>query len=586
MDLKRMVIITKTILIIYVHILNSYQLIKIKYCFCNYNDDESQKCNYDGKTCIKDEFAACFRAVRQEFNEETKTFELIHLFGCAPLEKGSNGSHLTCNAWRFAHSSPKSIFCCYEGNYCNKHLTIPSFPLIERSTKKIEYSTSYSSIYTLESFFFTFFGFLIGLCLIILFAIPLIRKKNKLIKRNLNKGGGKKEEEEIISLTKNNLENSKSFFEDSGSGAGRIILNKRRIALDLQMKEIFSKGRYGEICKAIYRGSYVAVKIFNTTEEESWRNERDIYLSQMFNHENILQYIAADILSNVDSLTQMLLITDFHPLGSLYDYLRSNYSLNFEEALNLVLSIINGLEHLHNPVRGTGECQKLEIAHRDIKSKNILVKRPGVCCIADFGLAIVKKEENNFLKNNLVNIQVGTKRYMAPEILNKTLNPNNFEEFKCADIYSFSLVLWEIINCIQLPTTNNYSKQIFKQQNNYLNCQSMSNYSSGIASGGGTTTTTITTLPFINTNNLIPSTNSIEIIKTSNSFSNNNISTISTSLNEINNLKEHQHKLPFELIVETDPSFDQMREIVCDKKIRPPILNEWKKEENVFNNYL
>ena len=37
----------------------------------------------------------------------------------------------------------------------------------------------------------------------------------------------------------------------------------------------------------------------------------------------------------------------------------------------------------------------------------------------------------------------------------------------------------------------------------------MSNYSSGIASGGGTTTTTITTLPFINTNNLIPSTNSI-----------------------------------------------------------------------------
>ncbi|CAK5069176.1 unnamed protein product [Meloidogyne enterolobii] len=457
-----------------------------KYCFCNYND-ESQKCNYDEKTCIKDEFAACFRAVKQEFNEETKTFELIHLFGCAPLEKGSNGSHLTCNAWRFAHSSPKSIFCCYEGNYCNKHLTIPSFPLIERSTKKIEFPSSYSLIYTLESFIFIIFGFLIGLCLIILFAIPLIRKKNKLIKRNLNKRGGK-EEEEIINLTKNNLENSKSFFEDSGSGAGRIILNKRRIALDLQMKEIFSKGRYGEICKAIYRGSYVAVKIFNTTEEESWRNERDIYLSQM------------------------LLITDFHPLGSLYDYLRSNYSLNFEEALNLSLSTINGLEHLHNPVRGTGECQKLEIAHRDIKSKNILVKRPGVCCIADFGLAIVKKEENNFLKNNLVNIQVGTKRYMAPEILNKTLNPNNFEEFKCADIYSFSLVLWEIINCIQLPTTtnNNYSKQqLIKQQNNYLvNCQS-TNYSSGIASGGGTTTTT--TLPFINTNNnnLIPSTNSI-----------------------------------------------------------------------------
>uniref|UniRef100_A0A1I8BSL0 receptor protein serine/threonine kinase n=1 Tax=Meloidogyne hapla TaxID=6305 RepID=A0A1I8BSL0_MELHA len=526
-----------------------------KYCFCNY--DEPQKCDYE-RTCIK------------EFNEQTRTFELKHLFGCAPLEKGSNGSHLTCNAWRFTHSSPKSISCCYEGDYCNKHLSIPSFPLLERPTKQIE---SFSSFYSLEFFIFAFFGFLIGLFLIIIVTLPLhkyIRKKGKLIRRQLNSKINKKlkDEEEIINLSKNK-ENSQSFFEDSGSGAGRIILNKRRIALDLQMQEIFSKGRYGELCKAIYRGSFVAVKIFNSTEEESWRNERDIYLSQMLNHENILQYIAADILSNVDSLTQMLLITDFHPLGSLYDYLCSKYSLNLEEALNLSLSAITGLEHLHNPVRGTGERQKPEIAHRDIKSKNILVKRPGVCCIADFGLAIAKNE--NLIKNNFLNIQVGTKRYMAPEILNKTLNPNNFEEFKCADIYSFSLVLWEIINCIELKTNN-------LKQNNYLNnCQSTN--SSGVVSGGTTS--------FVNNTS-----QSFEI-KT-NSFQNNTSTTTSLiSENEINNLnifnnnlkeRKGQHKLPFELIVETDPSFDQMREIVCEKKIRPPILNEWidKKEENLI----
>lgn len=36
----------------------------------------------------------------------------------------------------------------------------------------------------------------------------------------------------------------------------------------------------------------------------------------------ILEYVAADISSNVESITQMMLITDYHSLGSLYDYLR------------------------------------------------------------------------------------------------------------------------------------------------------------------------------------------------------------------------------------------------------------------------
>lgn len=51
-------------------------------------------------------------------------------------------------------------------------------------------------------------------------------------------------------------------------------------------------------------------------------------------------------------------------------------------------STISGIEHLHNAVRGTGSRKKPEIAHRDIKSKNVIVKRRGVCCIADFGLAV------------------------------------------------------------------------------------------------------------------------------------------------------------------------------------------------------
>lgn len=42
------------------------------------------------------------------------------------------------------------------------------------------------------------------------------------------------------------------------------------------------------------------------------------------------------------------------------------------------------------------------------------------------------------------NPRVGTKRYMAPEVLDETINERSFESYKQADMYSFALVLWEI----------------------------------------------------------------------------------------------------------------------------------------------
>lgn len=95
-------------------------------------------------------------------------------------------------------------------------------------------------------------------------------------------------------------------------------------------------------------------------------------------------YIAADI-KGTGSVTQMLLITDYHPLGSLYDYLQKT-TLNYYAMIRICLSMACGLCHLHTEIDGTQG--KPAIAHRDIKSKNILVKRNGECCIADFGLAV------------------------------------------------------------------------------------------------------------------------------------------------------------------------------------------------------
>ena len=42
-------------------------------------------------------------------------------------------------------------------------------------------------------------------------------------------------------------------------------------------------------------------------------------------------------------------------------------------------------------------------------------------------------------------VQVGTKRYMAPEILENNLDSADFDNFCRADIYSLGLIFWEVL---------------------------------------------------------------------------------------------------------------------------------------------
>lgn len=46
-------------------------------------------------------------------------------------------------------------------------------------------------------------------------------------------------------------------------------------------------------------------------------------------------------------------------------------------------------------------------------------------------------------------VQVGTARYMAPEVLESRVNLEDLEAFKQMDVYSMALVLWEMASRCQ-----------------------------------------------------------------------------------------------------------------------------------------
>ncbi|KAF0291739.1 TGF-beta receptor type-1 [Amphibalanus amphitrite] len=256
----------------------------------------------------------------------------------------------------------------------------------------------------------------------------------------------------------------------SGSGSGLPLLVQRSVARQVTLDQSVGKGRYGDVWRGRWHGEDVAVKIFSTRDERSWFREVEIYQTVMLRHENILGFIAADNKDNgtwtqlwliMDyhrhgnngTWTQLWLIMDYHRHGSLFDYLQRT-TVDVRGMYRLALSIVTGLAHLHMEIVGTqgerkmgveserGRQGKPAIAHRDLKSKNILVKSNGTCAIADLGLAVRHMPDDSV--DMAPNSRVGTKRYMAPEVLDETMNTSQFESFKRADVYALGLVLWEV----------------------------------------------------------------------------------------------------------------------------------------------
>ena len=174
---------------------------------------------------------------------------------------------------------------------------------------------------------------------------------------------------------------------------------------------------HGSVYRALWHGEFIAVKKFQSWDDESWRHELDIYKTQMISHRNILRVIAAASRDN-GTATERWLVTEFHPHGSLYDYL-GTHSLKPLQCFRLLNSLICAIEHLHRTIHTRKEIDgcmhtisKIAIVHRDVKSRNILVSNGGECILADFGLSLRFDQWQNQLKNKAerFNKKIGTTR--------------------------------------------------------------------------------------------------------------------------------------------------------------------------------
>ncbi|XP_067834472.1 bone morphogenetic protein receptor type-2-like [Heptranchias perlo] len=219
--------------------------------------------------------------------------------------------------------------------------------------------------------------------------------------------------------------------------------------INTELIEVIGHGRFGIVWKGLQADRPVAVKLFSAINHQHYTNEKSFHSLPLMEHGNIVKFINAGE-RNHNGNMDYLLITEYYPGGSLHSYLTEHNS-DWRDTLKLAHSLTTGLSFLHTEIWWSG-FHKPVIVHRDLTSHNILVKEDGSCAIGDFGVATAMTRHNMETHKTACIYTVGTHRYMAPEILDGSINLQDCETtLKQTDVYSLALILWEIfMKCIDL----------------------------------------------------------------------------------------------------------------------------------------
>ncbi|XP_065189132.1 bone morphogenetic protein receptor type-1A-like isoform X2 [Sycon ciliatum] len=223
------------------------------------------------------------------------------------------------------------------------------------------------------------------------------------------------------------------------------------LRFDIDLGHQIARGRQFDWYLSVWRGDQVAVKVFKTAAEKLFEQEIHHFSTYILHHENIVEFHDNGHLCAGNTVHPWMFLA-YHPHGSLFDFLSCRSApnmpadeLGLSDMQRMISSIATGLSYLHCSAKDRAFGCKPPIAHRNLKSKNILVKRDGTCCISDLSLAISQDRKTNGMHYvDVQDLKAGSTRYMAPEVLSETIKLGSFEQFLMADVYSVALIMWEI----------------------------------------------------------------------------------------------------------------------------------------------
>ncbi|ETW20919.1 TKL protein kinase [Plasmodium falciparum Vietnam Oak-Knoll (FVO)] len=210
-----------------------------------------------------------------------------------------------------------------------------------------------------------------------------------------------------------------------------FILKKEQ----LHILNLIGRGGYSNVYRCIYGNKNIlrinkffdihysinntALKIFLNKKKNILEYFTELYIVSNLRHPNVTLFLGA--INNPRAI-----VLEYIQYGTLFDILHK-YKINMklQDIIKISKDITAFMSFLHN--KG--------IMHCDLKSSNILISITRDIKICDFGLSVF----NKYNKPKYLGI-VGTYQWTAPEVLRS-------EGYtKEADIYSFGVILWEMIH--------------------------------------------------------------------------------------------------------------------------------------------
>ncbi|CAI8016918.1 Serine/threonine-protein kinase STY17 [Geodia barretti] len=202
-----------------------------------------------------------------------------------------------------------------------------------------------------------------------------------------------------------------------------LLAQKKKASLleidktDLEFGDLLGEGGGGSVFRGTWmsKGLPVALKRVRLSPDHCDAK----ILAELGEHPNIVSFFGY-----FHEHPDTTIVTALAKNGSLYNYLYKDFHVpTYQKSLRWAKQIAYGMAHLH----------KLGIAHRDLKSSNILFTDDMEVQICDFGVS--RSMPNTTEKSKTA----GTWRWMAPEIVSgKKIN-------MMCDVFSFSMVVWELM---------------------------------------------------------------------------------------------------------------------------------------------
>ncbi|KAF0729045.1 hypothetical protein Ae201684_013344 [Aphanomyces euteiches] len=208
----------------------------------------------------------------------------------------------------------------------------------------------------------------------------------------------------------------------------KVLMLHRVDERELTLESLLGSGAFAKVWRGTFRGEPVAVKASHDHRVDHDHVQafiQEIQLMGTFDSPYIVRLLGVVWTRPAD----VKCIMEYMDCGDLKEYLADNSpeELSWADKVQHIYCVIEGLVYMHS----------LNIIHRDIKSRNILLDSTKGTKLADFGIS---KEDIQAT----MTVGVGTFRWMAPEVIQSQYYTTS------SDIYSFGVLLSEF-STHQLP---------------------------------------------------------------------------------------------------------------------------------------